>query len=232
MDIGGRVGGRYGRGVRYFAYGSNLWPAQLSSRCPSARALGVARLDGWRVAYRKPSSDGSAKLDAQPDPGSVAWGVVYEVSDAERPDLDKAEPGYRRLDVDVLLDGRSVGAVTYSWPGDPALVRPYDWYVATAVAGARHHGLPDHHVTSVLEADTDPDPLAAGLAPLAAHPDFPDHTGTLWQRDGTVLWVHELGGDLDVSPSTSRDAPALLRWGRRRLRLAGSPARYEPGEHP
>jgi gamma-glutamylcyclotransferase len=38
----------------YFAYGSNLWLNQMSTRCPSAQYLGVARLDGytWMINER------------------------------------------------------------------------------------------------------------------------------------------------------------------------------------
>lgn len=32
----------------YFAYGSNMHRAGMAARCPGARAMGVARLEGWR----------------------------------------------------------------------------------------------------------------------------------------------------------------------------------------
>ena len=32
----------------YFAYGSNMSVGQMRARCPAARAVGPAQLDGWR----------------------------------------------------------------------------------------------------------------------------------------------------------------------------------------
>jgi hypothetical protein len=35
----------------YFAYGSNLDAAQMRARCPSAKLLGAAILDGYRLGF-------------------------------------------------------------------------------------------------------------------------------------------------------------------------------------
>ena len=35
----------------YFAYGSNLDPAQMRRRCPTSAPAGPAALDGWRLAF-------------------------------------------------------------------------------------------------------------------------------------------------------------------------------------
>ena len=37
----------------YFAYGSNLDAAQMRARCPSAKLLGAAILDGYRLRLRR-----------------------------------------------------------------------------------------------------------------------------------------------------------------------------------
>ncbi|TNF88372.1 MAG: gamma-glutamylcyclotransferase, partial [Gammaproteobacteria bacterium] len=37
----------------YFAYGSNMSPARLQARVPSARPLGVYRLKGHRLSFHK-----------------------------------------------------------------------------------------------------------------------------------------------------------------------------------
>lgn len=45
----------------YFAYGSNMLPARLLGRCPSAKVVrtGVAR--AWSLAFSEASKDGSGK---------------------------------------------------------------------------------------------------------------------------------------------------------------------------
>ena len=37
----------------YFAYGSNLNFDQMAYRCPEATAVGIAKLDGYELAFRR-----------------------------------------------------------------------------------------------------------------------------------------------------------------------------------
>lgn len=141
----------------YFAYGSNLWVPQMRSRCPSATPVGTGLLAGWRLIYDKPSRDGSAKLNIRPDPQAEVPGVLYRIEDGERQKLDAAEPLYTPIGVDIG-DER---ALTYTYEGLPHDRRPFDWYVATALAGAGQHGL----ARDWLHSDTDPDPLSPGTRP-------------------------------------------------------------------
>lgn len=127
-----------GRGdFRYFAYGSNLWPPRMTSRCPSAEVVGTARLDGWAPVYDKPGADGTAKLNIRPEPDSSVEGVVYEIDDADRASLDAAEPRY--TPIEVVVDGEPT--LTYTYEGAPHDIPPAHWYVATVSDGAHHHGL-------------------------------------------------------------------------------------------
>lgn len=153
----------------YFAYGSNLWHPQVRSRCPSARVVGSSVLAGWEAVYDKPSLDGSAKLNLRESSGSQVRGVLYEIGDDDRVDLDRAEPGYTPFVVRVVqADGAATDALTYRWLHEGTDARPYDWYVDVARRGARHHGLPDAYVLAVLGADSDPDPMAPGIIPAGA----------------------------------------------------------------
>jgi ribosomal protein S18 acetylase RimI-like enzyme len=142
---------------RYFAYGWNMWPPQIRSRCPSARLVETASIPGWAPVYDKPSTDGSAKLNIRPIPGAFTNGVVYEIDDSERQALDEAEPRYRATLVNI--SGRET--LTYAYEGEPTRAMPYDWYVATVIAGARRHEIP----VDGLEVDTVPDPIAAEVRP-------------------------------------------------------------------
>ena len=127
---------RYRRGVtfRYFAYGSNMWQPRMRQRCPSARFVATATLRGWTASYDKPSTDGSAKLNIRPAPACAVAGVIYQIEDHERTQLDAAEPAYTPVDTPVGL--------AYAYGGEPATVPPADWYVELVEAGARSHGLP------------------------------------------------------------------------------------------
>jgi ribosomal protein S18 acetylase RimI-like enzyme len=148
----------------YFAYGSNLWPPRLRSRCPSTQVVTTARLKGWSLHWDKPSVDGSAKLNIRPEANASVTGALYEIEDGERQALDEAEPLYSPIVVEV--DGGR--ALTYTYEGSATEELPYDWYLALVEAGARHHGLDP----SVYQTGTKPDPLAPGVRP-ADHADLP-----------------------------------------------------------
>lgn len=136
----------------YFAYGSNLWPERLGVRCPSASPVSRATLGGWTVVYDKPGVDGTAKMNLRPSDGSVARGVVYEIDESDRQSLDDAEPGYTPFDAEVSPEsGGVVRALTYTWEPPGIDWPPSDWYLATVLAGARHHRLDPSYVSAHLE---------------------------------------------------------------------------------
>jgi len=153
----------------YFAYGSNLWPPRLYGRCPSAREVGSAVLQGWVPVYSKPSVDGSAKLSIVERKGSRVHGALYEIDEAERSALDQAEPGYRPVVVEVSRrSGELSDVLTYQWMDAPVLRAPYDWYLSMVLMGARYHQLPDEYVASCLVVTAERDPLAGDIRPATS----------------------------------------------------------------
>ncbi|MEA1903834.1 MAG: GNAT family N-acetyltransferase [Actinomycetota bacterium] len=181
----------------YFAYGSNLWPPQMRGRCPSARPVGTASLDGWAPVYDKPSRDGSAKLSIRERHGAVAQGVIYEIADDERTSLDSAEHLYDPLTATVNTDaGERLEVVTYRWSGAPSPALPYDWYVAMAQAGAAHHRLSKAYYSNHLSSEADDDPLAPGIRPATADdlPMMQDILSEAIATEGSRYTIHP--GDL------------------------------------
>jgi gamma-glutamylcyclotransferase (GGCT)/AIG2-like uncharacterized protein YtfP len=153
----------------YFAYGSNLWPPRLYGRCPSAREIGSAVLQGWTPVYSKPSVDGSAKLSIMERKDSQVHGALYEIDEAERSALDQAEPGYRPVVVEVgRRSGELSDVLTYQWTDAPVLRAPYDWYLSMVLMGARHHQLPDEYVASRLVVTAERDPLVGDICPATS----------------------------------------------------------------
>ena len=129
--------------VHYFAFGSNLHSERLRERAPSARALGAARLEGFRLCLDKLSSDGSGKLNLARDPAASVWGVVFTLDSAELAVLDGFEPGYARITVSVTLrSGDPREAQTYLSEQRAEGLPAAAWYQAAFLAGAREHGLP------------------------------------------------------------------------------------------
>lgn len=139
-----------GMNRRYFAYGSNMSSVRLLARVPDAVPLGAARLDGWRLAFDKPSRDGSAKANIAPVVGAVVWGVTWSLPERAWSTLDAYEPGYQRTECPVT-DGAGQGwaAITYVYRGPVTDAPPFDWYVEHLLVGAREHRLPDLYQQSL-----------------------------------------------------------------------------------
>ncbi|ARS27579.1 gamma-glutamylcyclotransferase family protein [Sphingomonas sp. KC8] len=144
-----------------FAYGSNMPVARLRERCPSARAIGIAELPGHELRWHKRSRDGSGKCDIFASAADVSvLGVLYEIAAHEKRALDRAEglgAGYEEIEVEVLCGGSPITAKVYrATDTDPAL-RPYTWYRALVIAGAREHGLPASYITRLESVPADED---------------------------------------------------------------------------
>ena len=145
---------------KYFAYGSNMLTERLraADRCPSAVPISVGSLRGYTLQFWKVSKDGSGKATIVPR-GTAAprvIGVLFEIDECEKGDLDKAEgvgKGYEVLnDVAMRLESdEQVLARTYVGSKLNHDSRPYDWYRALVIAGAIQHGLPSSWIAT-LEA--------------------------------------------------------------------------------
>ena len=139
-----------------FSYGANMAASEMAAGAPAARFLGVARLDGFALGFRRRSvrwRGGAA--DIVPAPGSSVWGVLHELPDDQFGDLDAKEGlgfAYRRRSVCVEHDGRRVSAVAYEViDKEPSDVPPTADYLELLRDAGRERGLPDDHL-AVLDA--------------------------------------------------------------------------------
>ena len=234
---------------RYFAYGSNMWLAQIRSRCPSARPIRTARLEGWAAVYDKPSSDGSTIVNIRREPGASVDGVVFELADEDRTPLDSAEHG--NTAISLVVGG--VETLTYTYEGEPVAGPPFDWYQAIVDSGAAAFG-----VASPVPAQPPvPDPLAGSIRPAGREnldetqrilsaglrsggdkyfihpgdygwwvfhddPRYPDHFSTWLQDDDAVLTIDSREPrEINVFSLPGIDPMPLVRWAQRRLGGAG-----------
>ncbi len=153
--------------ICYFAYGSNMLTARLKARCDRARPTGCAVADGWGMEFSKPSKDCSGKANLSSKAGCETAGVLYEIPMTQRDALDKAEGatlrgGYRRCDafpVRLVGGGETVTASTYLATETDSSLKPYDWYLALVIAGAREHGLDEAYIASLLRMAPMLDPV-------------------------------------------------------------------------
>ena len=151
--------------MHYLAYGSNLHPLRLAERAPSATVLGVVSMPRRRLVFCKRSVDGSGKcmLLETGDESDVAYGVVYVLSMRDKARLDTIEGvgnGYYAQRTRCLVNG--VAHTPYLYEAQASHVdlslRPYHWYKALVIAGARYHRLPDDYVAVIASVAARPDP--------------------------------------------------------------------------
>lgn len=147
----------------YFAYGSNLKISRMRRRIPSARVVGPARLPGRSLALDKRGADGSGKANLVEDPAGCVWGALYAIERAHWEQLDRFEPGYERVAVEVLAPGdAALAAQTYVAVRRTRDPLPFDWYKRLLVEGAREHRLPDGWVARLERLPEQPDPHRSG----------------------------------------------------------------------
>lgn len=165
--------------MRYFAYGSNMSHARLASRAPSASRVGIAQLAGHRLRFHKIShKDGSAKCDAEQtgQPDDRVIGVVYEIDEEDKALLDRCEGlgnGYEIKQVMVSFSSGSsvVAFIYYATHIDPSL-KPFHWYKAHVVRGAKENALPGSYIGMLekIESVDDPDAKRSARETALYHP--------------------------------------------------------------
>ena len=96
----------------YLAYGSNLNVRQMMIRCPSARMIGTATIEDYRLMF-KGSKTGSY-LTIEPEEGCSVPVGVWEVSEADELALDRYEgfpTFYYKKELELPITGIRTGKV-------------------------------------------------------------------------------------------------------------------------
>jgi hypothetical protein len=147
----------------YFAYGARMSTSEMMKVSLQARALGPARLDGYRLEFNVRSREfGGGAANTIADPGGRVWGVLWDVPDS---DLE-AFSSYQGDDpaashaVDVEVEGPNgvVTARTLMIDSQAGFVRPTESYLRTLHAAISAHGLPADAAKAVDRADQLPNP--------------------------------------------------------------------------
>ena len=147
----------------YLAYGSNLHPARLKKRAPSAIVVDSAvELAGWALRFDKRSNDGSAKtaIAHTGNDNDYVRGVIFKLEQCDRKKLDKAEglgKGYDEKWLSFDGHGRVLTYVASNSHIDDKL-QPYFWYRDFVLEGMRFHGFPEEYVRQVLDVPCERDP--------------------------------------------------------------------------
>ena len=136
--------------THYFAYGSNMDPKKMASRCPGAVALGCARLPGYQLAFVWDSPGwGGGVATVIPSSRREVWGVLWDLTDEHVEALDRYEGvaigAYTREHLYVEADEGLVNSLIYL-ATDIREKPPSGRYVDALIRGAQAHSLPADYV--------------------------------------------------------------------------------------
>ena len=131
----------------YLAYGSNLNVRQMLLRCPSAKAVGTAVIEDYRLLF-KGSKTGSY-LTIEPAEGYSVPVAVWSVSEEDELALDRYEgyPNfYYKKELPVTFIGLKTGAIrtrkafVYIMHEERPIGIPTRYYLATCAEGYDNFG--------------------------------------------------------------------------------------------
>ena len=147
--------------MKYFAYGSNLLIERLRERVPSVEVVANGTLNGHLLKFHKHSMDGSGKcdIDQTNDDEDKVLGVVFEIDESEKYNLDCAEGlgyGYDEKVVSISLTGNGgvVEATTYYATNIDEQLKPYNWYKDFVLYGAMQHNFSDEYVLMIKNVES------------------------------------------------------------------------------
>ena len=131
----------------YLAYGSNLNVRQMRMRCPTARMIGTATIEDYRLMF-KGSKTGSY-LTIEPEEGCSVPVGVWEVSEADELALDRYEgfpTFYYKKELELPITGirtekvRRRKAFVYIMHEDRLLGVPSNMYMRICMEGYMDFG--------------------------------------------------------------------------------------------
>lgn len=131
----------------YLAYGSNLNVRQMLGRCPDARMMGTAGIDGYELLFK--GSKTGAYLTIEKKEGAFVPVGVWAVTENDEMHLDRYEgfpTFYYKTEMTVDIKGIKTGKVrrrtafVYIMHEERPLGIPSDYYVRTCITGYRDFG--------------------------------------------------------------------------------------------
>lgn len=132
--------------MKYFAYGMNTNLEEMAHRCPTAVSLGAAWIDDYEFVFR-------THADIAESPGSICYGVLWDISKADLQALDKLEGYpyyYTRFRVRVNLGDHFVYALTYQMNDRTYIQEPGRGYLEMVREGYIQNSVPTGQIDHAI----------------------------------------------------------------------------------
>ena len=137
----------------YAAYGSNMDPAQMRTRCPHSPFAGTGWIPGWRLTFGGEDLGWEGALATLvEDPDSAVFVGLYDITDYDRISLDKWESAdtglYQTITLRVSTLETDVLAWTYVLNGYEGGL-PSARYLGLIAEAAEKAGAPADYVSEL-----------------------------------------------------------------------------------
>lgn len=140
----------------YFGYCTLLETENMKRYCPTAVAVGVGSLSGYKLCFDTYGPDdprGGCNLEKVA--GEEILGVLYDLTSEELANLDNIsgvdQGHYEQIDVTVVSDGQQMPAITYRIPTRGGPFHPPAAYVRPILDGAREWKLSEAYIAKLKE---------------------------------------------------------------------------------
>ncbi len=124
----------------------------MAHRCKTARIVGTAHLQEYRLLFR--GQNGSAVATVEQSVGSEVQCLVWEITPADEQSLDRYEGYpilYRKKTVSVILDGEQSDVMVYIMNGGRQTGMPSCYYYSTIIEGYRNAGFDTDKLKQAVE---------------------------------------------------------------------------------
>jgi len=136
----------------YIAYGSNLNMAQMALRCPTARPVGTAAIEGYELLFRGTGQHGVATIE--PREGSSVPVLVWDIKEKDELALDRYEAYptlYGKQMMGIVVDGKAVSAMVYVMVPGLEAGFPTQSYLDIIIEGYRNAGFDPCIIDAAIE---------------------------------------------------------------------------------
>lgn len=120
----------------YIAYGSNLNLGQMAHRCPTAKAVGTAKLQGYELLFRGDGNNAVATVEKKPKSNVPV--LIWELEPSDEAALDRYEgypTFYRKEQVKVRQGRQWLSVMIYIMNDGRPLGTPSRYYYDTILEG-------------------------------------------------------------------------------------------------
>lgn len=122
--------------IKYIAYGSNLNLEQMAYRCPTAKVIGIAKLNGYELLFR--GQNGGAVATVEKKKNSFVPVLVWEIGPSDEVALDRYEGWphlYRKERVKVRMGKQWVEGMIYIMNDNRLIGSPSQYYYNVILKG-------------------------------------------------------------------------------------------------